>query len=73
MNNITITVSGQSGSGKSTIAEIINRALEVHGFYVHVKQQDHHEKPLLCDLYKRIAALSEKETYITILEKQEKR
>ena len=75
MNKITVTVSGCAGTGKSTIAELITRSLELHGFNVamHHSHNEVNRKQFLGDLYKKANALFEKGTKIDIYEKQESR
>lgn len=71
MNNIKITVSGTSGSGKSTIAALILRCLQSHGLNdVVIFSEDHDADDIAAHLDNNISRLIDKETKIEIYEQQ---
>lgn len=60
MNQVTITISGPAMSGKSTIASVIEQALEAHGFTVRNHDPDGGlPEPRTAGVIRRVACGSE--------------
>ena len=71
---VTITVSGSAGTGKSTIATLIQKYLLTIGFKgVTVTLTDNEMPPCPTDLHKRQAALVDHGTKINVVEKMTRR
>lgn len=70
MNNISITVSGQSGTGKSRIALLISDLLKEQGFTVEVAETDTPETVLRENFVDAIAKIRGSDTMISINEVQ---
>lgn len=69
-NEVTIVILGATGSGKSTIAEIIGKALEGLGLPVTLKDEDE-QKPATYDEHinrsaRRLIALQNRKTEVTV-------
>lgn len=65
MNELTITVSGQAGTGKSTIAQLISHALDREGFKFELVD-DSIEGKVETTFMKRIRAIQENSPNIVI-------
>lgn len=70
MDEITITVGGRSGTGKTTIANLITKALKLNGINPEIVLGLNHEYEDDLNYHKNINALIEKGTKIKIQEKQ---
>lgn len=72
MNNaLTVTVSGKSASGKSTVATSIQHYLQTVGFTgVTIKLTDNEMPPCPTELRKQTAALVDANTHISVIEQQ---
>jgi uridine kinase len=75
-NKILIHVSGYCGSGKSTITEIISKALTEHGIMTeHDYNSVQYEHPVYRPetLAQRVSSLKDKETVVVMYEVQQRR
>lgn len=68
MNEITVTVSGVTGSGKTTIMNLIDHALRSElGLQTVVENSEYQDDPMEC-IAARAQALRDKDTVVTITE-----
>jgi uridine kinase len=75
-NKILIHVSGTAGSGKSTITEIISRALTENGIMIeHDYTSIQYEHPVYRPetLPQRVTSLKDRETVVVMYEVQQRR
>jgi len=68
-NDITITVSGRSGVGKSTIATLIQRYLKSLDFSASIQLTDHEMPRCPEDLRKSTVSLLNNNTHVRVVEK----
>ncbi|RWZ87233.1 MAG: adenylyl-sulfate kinase [Hydrotalea sp. AMD] len=72
MKNITVTVSGIAGAGKSTIAFLVGRYLRQKGFNVDLNI-DVIPEVIESDIQQRVCNLQQTDMHITVNEMQIKR
>jgi CO dehydrogenase nickel-insertion accessory protein CooC1 len=69
-NSIKITISGSAGTGKTAIATLLMRQLELFGFSVIYEDPDGRELPCSTTMKKRMKAIQDKGNIIDIREQQ---
>lgn len=68
-NDVTVTVSGRSGVGKSTVATLIQRYLKSVGFSASIRLTDNEMPRCPTDLRKSTASLLNNNTRVRVVEK----
>ena len=74
MNKVYITVEAKPGYGKSTVAEIISKALSDHGINNQVNHLNNEvdRKLFLSTIDKKISTLKQRDTVVEINERSQK-
>ncbi len=68
-DDVTVTVSGRSGVGKSTLATLIQRYLKTLGFSASIRLTDNEMPQCPADLRKSTIGLLNNKTHICVVEK----